>query len=77
MPLSLTGLKALRYLSDNPFSQVRRLRWEEPLASEMEGLMARYLRYVLERAVPSADFLHRLETWQRRGLAVTLGGKTG
>ncbi len=77
VPLSLTGLKALRYLLDNDFPQVRRLRWEDPLASEMEGLMARYLCYVLERQVPSADFLHRLETWQKRGLAVTLGGKTG
>lgn len=73
-PLSLTGLKVLRYLLDNAYPQARRLRWEDPVASELDGLLTRYLHYVLEREMPSAAFLHRLETWQRRGVAVTLGG---
>ncbi|MSQ40579.1 MAG: DNA repair protein RecO [Dehalococcoidia bacterium] len=68
-PLSLTALKVLRYLIDNGFPQARRLRWEAPLSQEVEVFLAQYIRYILEREVRSAAFLHRLEAWRRRSAA--------
>ena len=66
VPISLTALKVFRYLLDNTYPQARRLQMEAEVSQEVERLLARYIRYQLEREVRSAGFLERLESWRAR-----------
>jgi len=59
-PLSVNALKVLRFLQSSDYPEVDRLRTTPELASELERLMQRYIRYLLERDVKSAAWLDRL-----------------
>jgi DNA repair protein RecO (recombination protein O) len=61
-PLSVNGLKVLRHLQTNSYEQCLRLRLDQALAAEVEDLLGRYLRYVLEHEVRSAAFLQSLRS---------------
>ena len=63
--LSLNALKVLRFLQRSSYAEVDRLRMTPELSSEVKSLMRRYVRYILEREVKSAEWLDRLE---REGL---------
>jgi DNA repair protein RecO (recombination protein O) len=58
--LSLDALKVLRFLQDNDYATVKRLRLKPDLSRELEQLMRRYIRYLLEREVGSVEWLDRL-----------------
>ena len=66
IPISLTALKVVRHLLDTPYAQTRTIQMEGTVAQEVERLLARYIRYLLEREVRSAAFLERLESWHAR-----------
>ena len=59
-PLSLTAFKVLRYGQTHTWSEFRRLRLAPKLQSEAETAMYRFLLFVLERNLKSADFLRQL-----------------
>ena len=59
-PLSLAAFKVLRYGQTHVWSEFRRLRLSPKLQSETETAMHRFLLYVLERNLKSADFLRQL-----------------
>lgn len=59
--LSLNGLKVLRFLQRSSYAEADRLRLSPEVSSELKLLMRRYIRYLLEREVKSADWLDRLE----------------
>jgi len=54
-------LKVLRFLQRSSYAEADRLRLSPEVSSELKLLMRRYIRYLLEREVKSADWLDRLE----------------
>jgi DNA repair protein RecO (recombination protein O) len=60
-PLSLNALKVLRFLQRNTYAEADRLRVFPEVSLELKLLMRKYIRYLLEREVKSADWLDRLE----------------
>jgi len=64
--LSLDALKVLRFLQRSGYAEVDRLRLSADLSANIKLIMRRYVRYLLERELKSADWLDRLE---REGLA--------
>jgi DNA repair protein RecO (recombination protein O) len=57
MPLSLAGLKLLRYVQANTFARVAALNVGARTQSEVEFLLARYITLILERQLKSVEFL--------------------
>ena len=55
--VSVNALKVLRFLQDNDYSAVSRLKINTTLARELENLTRHYLRYLLEREVKSVGWL--------------------
>ncbi len=60
LELSLDALKVLRYLQRNPFASGPRLRLSDELRRELERVMRAYTRYLLERDLKSAEFIHTI-----------------
>lgn len=60
-PLSLNALKVLRFLQRNTYAEAERLRVFPEVSLELKLLMRKYIRYLLEREVKSADWLDRLD----------------
>jgi len=60
-PLSLNALKVLRFLQNNDYEAIDRLRITPVLSSELRHLLYRCIRYQLERDMKSAAWLDRLE----------------
>ncbi|HEX2913897.1 MAG TPA: DNA repair protein RecO [Chloroflexia bacterium] len=58
--LSVDALKVLRYLQRTPFAGGARLRMSEQLRRELEQVMRSYTRYLLERDLKSAEFIHTI-----------------
>jgi len=58
--ISLNALKVLRFLQTRDYPTCMRLRLSTPLHDELEGLMHRYITYLLERNLKSVAFLRRL-----------------
>jgi DNA repair protein RecO (recombination protein O) len=58
--LSVDALKVLRYLQKNVFGSGPKLRLSDPLRRELEQVMRSYTRYLLERDLKSAEFIHTL-----------------
>jgi len=50
----------LRFIQNNDFSTVNRLKIDAELSHELERVMSNYLRYLLERDVKSAAWLDTL-----------------
>jgi len=55
--ITVNALKVLRFIQDNSFEAVARLKIDAPLARELEAVTRHYLRYLLEREVKSAAWL--------------------
>ncbi len=58
--LPLPVLKVLRYLQINDWEQVAHLQLSPEVASQVEGLLGRYIVFHLERTLRSATFLEKL-----------------
>ena len=58
--LSLGALKVLRYLSSSTQGSAMALVIPQPLHRELAGLLAGYLRYILEKEMRSLNFLYML-----------------
>ncbi|MBI2908193.1 MAG: DNA repair protein RecO [Chloroflexi bacterium] len=67
-PLCLAALKVLRYLQDEEYAAVSRVRLQPDLAAELEYLLREYIRYLLEREVKSVAFMDSLRKteWPQR-----------
>ena len=59
-PISLNGLKVMRFLQESDYSKASRLSINQDLSRELEGLMRHFIRYILEREVKSVAWLDRL-----------------
>jgi DNA repair protein RecO (recombination protein O) len=57
LPLSLAGLKLLRYAQANTFARVAALNVGARTQNEVEFLLARYITIILERQLKSVEFL--------------------
>ena len=57
LPLSLRAFKVLRYVQDQEYPAVAGLRLRPETAREVAAVLRRYLTYILERNLKSADFL--------------------
>ena len=60
-PISLNALKVMRFLQKSDYTRASRLKLNAALARELESLMRRYIRYILEREVKSVEWLDRLK----------------
>jgi DNA repair protein RecO (recombination protein O) len=58
--LSVDALKVLRYLQRTIFGTGPKLRLSDQLRRELEQVMSSYTRYLLERDLKSAVFIHTL-----------------
>lgn len=58
-------LKMLRHLQRSRWEDVARLRIEDSLMRQVDNALYRYLVFVLERRLVSADFLRRLQSMPR------------
>ena len=54
-------LKVLRFLQSQPWAEVRRLHVRNTIMRRVENILHRYLLFVLERHLKSADFLRRVQ----------------
>lgn len=59
LPLSLTALKTLRYMQNQPYSAVKLLRVNEQLHGELERTLQAYIVNILEKRLKSAEFIRR------------------
>jgi len=59
-PLSVNGLKVLRFLQNSDYNTSSQLKMNPELSQELEGVMRNYLKYLLEREVKSAVWLDTL-----------------
>lgn len=57
LPVSLNGLKYLRYAQSNTYARVSAAKLPTGVAAEMEALLARYITHILERQLKSVEFL--------------------
>ena len=60
-PLSVDALKVLRWLQDNDFITISRLKIEPKLSHELERVSRNYIKYLLEREVKSVAWLDSLK----------------
>lgn len=58
--ISVNALKVLRFIQENGYDAVSRLKITPALAKELEAVTRHYLRYLLEREVKSAAWLDTL-----------------
>ncbi len=68
--LPLSVLKVLRYLQINDWEQVAQLQLSPEVASQVEGLLGRYIVFHLEHTLRSATFLEKLRAATAGGLKV-------
>src|SRR5512136_729905 len=59
-PTSVESVKVLRFLAQNEYSALTKLKLKPHLAREIEDLMQGYVTYVLDREVASARWLRQL-----------------
>ena len=58
--ITVNAIKVLRFIQDNEFAVVARLKISNQLAREIESITRHYLKYVLERDVKSVMWLDTL-----------------
>lgn len=58
--ISIPGIKALRFLQENPYTVAGRLKLNENLRIELTQLLKGYIRYILERDLKSVEFLETI-----------------
>ena len=59
-PISVDALKVLRLLQRSGWDMVKRLKISQELSRELKGLLASYIRHLLEREVKAAAWLDSL-----------------
>ncbi|MDP2920209.1 MAG: DNA repair protein RecO [Dehalococcoidia bacterium] len=64
--IPVNALKVLRFIQDNDFTVVSRLKINGSLSRELEAVTRHYLRYLLEREVKSAAWLDELREQLRQ-----------
>ncbi|AKG53594.1 DNA recombination mediator protein [Dehalogenimonas sp. WBC-2] len=62
LPLSCNGLKVIRFILENEFDLVRKLKCDLVLNREIQNISRSYLRYLLEKEPKSAAWLDELNT---------------
>lgn len=65
-PVSVTGIKALRLLSQEPFGIFARLRLPEEVAREVDTTLRAHVNFILEKQLRSGEFLDRLKADHKR-----------
>ena len=60
-PLSVNGLKVLRLLQDSDYNTIGRLKINQELSYELEGIMRKYIKYLLDKEVKSSAWLDTLK----------------
>ena len=60
-PLTQNGLKVLRFLASNSFSEACRLRINVSLEKELQNLIGSSIQYILEHELGTASFLEHLK----------------
>jgi DNA repair protein RecO (recombination protein O) len=63
-PISVDAVKVMRFLLKNDLNSAMRLKMSPSLSHEIEQIMRKYIRYLLEREVRSVEFLDRLRVEQ-------------
>jgi len=58
--LSVNALKVLRFLQENDYETVNRLKIDQTLSRELETIMRSHIKYLLERDVKSVEWLDTL-----------------
>ena len=61
-PVSVSGLKVMRFLLENKFEAAMRLKLESALNREVGSIIRGYLRFLLEKSIKSAGWLDELKT---------------
>ncbi len=59
--LSVGAIKSLQFIQGNDYETVSRLKLDAALANEVEEVLRRYLKYLLEREIKSAAWLDTLK----------------
>jgi len=65
-PLSVNALKVLRFLQENNYDTINRLKIDQVLSRELEIIMRGHIKYLLERDVKSVDWLDTLRSQIRQ-----------
>ena len=60
-PVSVNGLKVLRFFTENNSCDASRLKLSVTLNKEIKLLLSNYLRFLLEREIKCTSWLHQLE----------------
>ena len=58
--LTVNALKVLRFLQENDYETVNRLKIDRALSRELEIIMRNHIKYLLERDVKSIEWLDNL-----------------
>lgn len=61
VPLSVNALKVLRFLQRSSLHEAARLKMPAAISEEVKHILRRYIRYLLERDVNTAEWLDRLD----------------
>lgn len=69
-PISVTAIKALRLMSQEPFGVFDRLRLPDTISRELETALRSQISFILERQPRTSEFLDRLKADHRRELRV-------
>lgn len=60
LPISMNGVKGLRYFQQQPYDQAMTLPFSANTIAEMERVLQKYIVHVLERQLKSTEFIQRL-----------------
>ncbi|MDP2931123.1 MAG: DNA repair protein RecO [Chloroflexota bacterium] len=60
-PLSVNTLKVLRFIQNSDFSTANKLKLDAELSQQLETVLRRYLKYLLEREIKSTAWLDSLK----------------
>jgi len=72
--VSVNALKVLRFIMDNPYEVVEKLKIDSELAEELESITRGYIRYLLERDLKSVAWLDEMK--QNLQTIITKGSPT-
>ena len=64
--LTVNALKVFRFLQENDYETVKRLKIDRALYQELEIIMRSHIKYLLERDVKSAEWLDSLRAQTRQ-----------
>jgi DNA repair protein RecO (recombination protein O) len=72
-PISVTAIKALRLMAQEPFGVFERLRLSGDVGHELETALRSQINFILERQPRTSEFLDRLKADHRRELRLAAG----